>query len=359
LVNLDFWQGDLQASGKMLAGTDTIRRSRMSRTVLVTGGSGFIGSYVLRRLAERGDTVINFDMREPGPEAAWWLKPVADRIQFESGSVDNWGDLVAAITTHRPDAIVHIAAVVNLPLLNKRPSLAKNINFGGTFNILEAARLFDVARVVYFSSIAVLPAIQYEPADVNHPVFLATEGPGGGFYAAAKAASEAFCWAYHQAFGVDFIILRPSAAYGFGQQYPIFIKPMVENSVRGLPTRFEKGREFPRDYTHAADIAQAATKAIDVPADKVQDRVFFAATGKPLVTTGKVAEVIKNLIPDADIEVGSGLSEADLIEIRYRGVLSINNAREQLGYQPQFTDIGNGVADYIKWYRQYLAESGE
>jgi nucleoside-diphosphate-sugar epimerase len=72
-----------------------------------------------------------------------------------------------------------------------------------------------------------------------------------------------------------------------------------------------------------------------------------------------VAEVIKNLIPDADIVVGSGLSEADLIEIRYRGVLSINNEREQLGYQPQFADIEDGVVDYIKWYRQYLAESGE
>lgn len=331
----------------------------MSRTVLVTGGSGFIGSYVLRRLAERGDTVINFDMREPGPEADWWLKPVADKIQFVSGGVDNWGDVVGAVKTYRPDAIIHIAAVVNLPLLNKRPGLARDINFGGTFNILEAARLFGVARVVYFSSIAVLPGIQYEPADVNHPVFLATEGPGGSFYAAAKVASEAFCWAYHQSFGVDFIVLRPSAAYGFGQQYPIFIKPMIENSVRGLPTRFEKGREFPRDYTHVADIAQAAVKAVDIPADKVQDRVFFAATGRPLVTTGEVGEVIKKLIPGADIEIGSGLSQADLIEIRYRGVLSIDNAREQLGYEPQFADIEKGVADYIEWYRQYLAECGE
>jgi nucleoside-diphosphate-sugar epimerase len=263
------------------------------------------------------------------------------------------------VKSYRPDAIVHIAAVVNLPLLNKRPGLAREVNFGGTFNILEAARLFDVARVVYFSSIAVLPAIQYEPADVNHPVFLATEGPGGSFYAAAKVASEAFCWSYHQAFGVDFIILRPSAAYGFGQQYPIFIKPMVENSVRGLPTRFEKGREFPRDYTHVADIAQAAVKAVAVPADRVQDRIFFAATGRPLVTTGEVADVIKKLIPGADIEIGSGLSEADLIEIRYRGVLSIDNAREQLGYEPQFADIEKGVADYVEWYRQYLTESGE
>ncbi len=329
----------------------------MNRTVLVTGGSGFIGSYVLRLLAERGDTVVNFDVREPGPEAAWWLKPVADRIQFVQGSIDDWADVVAAVKAHRPDGIIHIAAIVNLVLLNRRPGLALNVNVGGTFNVLEATRLFNVERLVYFSSIAVLPGIQYEPVDVNHPVLLATEGPGASFYAAAKVACEALCWAYRQSFGLDFIILRPSAVFGFGMQWPIFIKPMVENSVRGLPTRFEKGREFPRDYTHAADVAQLAVKAMDVPADEVQDRVFYGATGRPLVTAGEVAEVVKSLIPGADIEIGSGLSEADLLEIRYRGVLSIENAQEQLGYEPQFADIEQGVADYVETYRRYLAET--
>ena len=331
----------------------------MGQTVMVTGGSGLIGSYVLRRLAERGHTTLNFDLRKPSPEAAWWLRPVADRIQFVTGGVDSWGDVVDAVKTYQPDTIVHIAAVVNLPLLNKRPGLAMNVNFGGAFNVLEAARLFAVDRVVCFSSIAVLPGIQYEPVDANHPIFLANEGPGASFYAAAKVASEAFCWAYHQSYGIDFIILRPSAVYGFGMQWPIFIKPMVENSVRGMPTRFEKGREFPRDYTHAADVARAVEHAVNIPVDRVQDRVFYVATGQPLVTAGELAEIVKKLVPDADIEIGSGLSEADLLEIRYRGVLSIANAREQLGFEPEYADIEQGVADYIKVYRQYLAERSE
>ena len=330
----------------------------MSRTILVTGGSGLIGSHLMRQLVERGDTVINFDLREPGPEAAWWLKPVADRIQLVSAGVDSWGDVIQAVNRYQPDAIIHVAGILNLPLLNRRPGLAMNVNFGGTFNVLEAARLLGVRRVVNFSSIAVLPGIQYQPVDVRHPVFLGTEGPGASFYAAAKVAGEAFCWAYHQAFGLDFITLRPSAVYGFGMQWPIFIKPMVENSVRGMPTRFEKGREFPRDYTHASDVAQATLKCVDIPADKVGDRVFFVATGRPLVTAGQVAEVVKKLIPGADIEIGSGLSEADLLEIRYRGVLSIENARQQLGYEPEFGDIEQGVANYIQTYRRYLAETG-
>jgi nucleoside-diphosphate-sugar epimerase len=170
-------------------------------------------------------------------------------------------------------------------------------------------------------------------------------------------ASEAFCWAFREEFGLDFIILRPSAVYGFGQGFPIFIKPMVENAVRGLPTRFETGREFPRDYTHVDDVAQLAVRAVDVPAEGVEDRVFYAATGQPLVTAGEVAEIVKGLIPGADIKIGSGLSEQDLIEIRYRGVLSIKNALEQLGFQPRFANIRDGIADYIETYRRYLAES--
>jgi nucleoside-diphosphate-sugar epimerase len=142
-------------------------------------------------------------------------------------------------------------------------------------------------------------------------------------------------------------------------RYPIYIKPMVENSVRGLPTRFERGKEFPRDYTHVADVAQAAVKAVDIPADQVKDRIFYVATGKPLVMAGEVADVVKKLVPSADIEIGSGLSEADMIEIRYRGVLSIDNAREQLGYEPEFADIEKGVANYIQLYREYLAHQGK
>jgi nucleoside-diphosphate-sugar epimerase len=331
----------------------------MGRTVLVTGGSGLVGSHVLRRLAERGDTVIDFDVREPSSSAAWWLKTVADKIRFEYGSIEEWGDLVAAVRAHQPDAIIHTAAILNPPLLAKKPGLGIAINIGGTFNVLEAARIFGVKRVVNFSSIGVLPSIQYEPVDANHPVFLASEGQGSSFYGATKLAGEALCWAYHQSFGVDFITLRPSAVYGFGMQWPIFIKPMVENSVRGLPTRFEKGREFPRDYTHVSDVAQLAVKAVDLPADKVHDRVFYAATGRPLVTAGRLAEVVAKLIPGADIEIGSGLSEADMLEIRYRGMLSIENARQQLGYEPEFGDIEKGVANYIDVYRQYMSEHSE
>lgn len=328
----------------------------MSHKVLVTGGAGFIGSYILRLLAESGHTVISFDVQPPRPEAAWLLKDVRERIVFVQGNIDNWSDVVAVVNAHHPDSIIHLAAIGSPVVLKRQPSLALNVNVHGTFHILEVARLFGIQRVVYFSSIGVLPGIQYEPVDANHPLLTAHEGAGASFYGASKITGEAFCWAYHQSYGLDFIVLRPSAVYGFGMFLPIYIKPMVENAVRGLPTRFEQGGDFPRDYTHVADVAQLALKAVEVPAEQVKDRVFFAATGQPLVTASQAAQIVREAIPNAAIQIGAGLSEDDLVEIRYRGVLSIQNAQEQLGYEPRFAHVRDGVADYITLYQRYLSD---
>ncbi len=331
----------------------------MSRTVLVTGGSGFIGSHVARQLALRGDQVIIYDRQSPGDEARWWLEPVIDRIRFVQGSVEQWPEVMAAVIAAKPDAIVHTAAIGNPAAVQHKAMLALRVNVEGSLNFLEATRLFGVGRIVLFSSIGALPGLRYQPVDTAHPVILPDEGPGSGFYGASKVAVEAFAFGYHQTFGTDFIVLRPSAVYGFGMQHPIFIKPMVEDALHGRPTRFANGQEFPRDYTHVDDVAQMTLRALDVPAESVRDRIFYAATGQPLRTAGDVARIVKGAIQSADIAIGPGLSATDQLEIRYRGVLSIDNAKEQLGFAPRFDSLERGIADYIETYRRYLATHTE
>ena len=327
----------------------------MSRTVLVTGGSGFIGSHVARQLAERGDRVVIFDQRPPAAEAAYWLEPVKSSLTFVQGGVEQWPEVVAAVKDASPDAIVHTAAIGNPAAVQHKAFLALKVNVEGSLHCLEAARLFGVRRVVLFSSIGALPGVRHQPVDASHPVICNDEGPGSGFYGASKVAVEAFAYGYRQAFGVDFVVLRPSAVYGFGMKHPIFVKPMVEDAVSGRPTRFANGREFPRDYTHVHDVAQLTLRSMDVPT--VRDRIFYAATGEKLRTAGELAEIVRRLVPSADIEIGPGLSEADKLEIRYRGVLDIANATEQLGYRPRFKRLEDGVEDYVREYRRYLGRS--
>lgn len=330
----------------------------MSETVLVTGGAGFLGGYLVRNLAEAGYRVVILDVRPPGPEMSWILEPVKDRVEMVQGTVENWPGLLELFRRHSFGRVVHLATIVNPVLLNSRPDLAVHVNFMGTYHLLELSRQFGVARFVYFSSIGVLPSLKYEPIDADHPVIRAGEGPGSTFYGASKVASEAFCMAYYQSFGLDLAIIRPSAVYGFGMQWPLYVKPMVENSVAGLPTRFDHGAEFPRDYTHVQDVTQLGALALAAQPEQLKERIFYAATGRPLVTAGQVAEMISELIPGADIQIGSGLSAGDLIEIKYRGVHSIANAREMLGYNPRFADVRDGVAEYIETYRTYRAGAG-
>ena len=323
--------------------------------VLVTGGTGFIGSYVVKALLESGRSVIALDVRDYTAEGRSVLDGRADEVIVEEGSVDDWARVLHVVKEHRPVDVVHLATITNPVYLFTNPMPGVRVNFLGTVHVLEAARLFEIRRIVYFSSIGVLPAKQYEPIDAAHPIFLPREAVPTGVYGASKIAGEAFCFAYNQAFGTDFRTIRPSAVYGLGMQWPIFVKPMVEGAVRGEVVTFESGGPFPRDYTHASDVASLAVALLDAPDDA--DRVFYGATGQPLVTAADVARIVMELVPGSQIEIPDLLTEADQMELPYRGQLSIENARRQLGWEPRFTDVRDGLADYIQRYRAFLAAS--
>jgi len=326
-----------------------------TRTVLVTGGAGFIAGYLALELTNTDDTLVMLDVKAPSPEAKWMLKDVQSRITYVKGGVDNAQTVLDTCRAHGVTDIVHMASIVNPAFLASHPKQAFDINVGGTMNVLATMHQLKLRRLVCFSTIGVLPAVQYEPIDANHPVLLGTQGPGASFYGAAKVASEAFCFAYRQSFGLDFVIIRPSAVYGFGMQWPIYIKPVVENSIAGLPTRFQHGRDFPRDYTHASDVAQIARRALDAHSAALIDRIFYGASGAQLVTAGEMAQIVREQVPGADIEIGPGLSADDLVEISYRGMLDVETGRRQLGYVPRFASLKDGIADYITSQRSYLA----
>ena len=321
-----------------------------TRPVLVTGGAGFIGSYVVRELLDAGETPVVLDVKGFSAEARFVIGGRADSVEVEHGSVDDWTRVLDVVKRHRPRRIVHLATITNPVYLATNPLPGIRVNFEGTINVLEAVRLFDVERLIYFSSIGVLPARQYEPIDAAHPIFLPKAAVTSGVYGASKIASEAFCFAYHNAFDIDFRTIRPSAVYGFGMQWPIYVKPMVEGAVRGEHVVFESGARFPRDYTHAADVASLAVALLDAPDDA--DRIFYGATGEPLVTAGEVAKLVEELVPGARIDIADAFTGDDLLELDYRGRLDVENARA-LGWQPRFGAIRDGLADYVERYRAF------
>ena len=229
------------------------------------------------------------------------------------------------------------------------------VNLQGTLNLLEAARLTGVSKFVFFSSVGVLPPAQYEPLDVRHPVLLADKPPFNGFYSASKLSGEAACWAYLERYGLDFVVVRPCTVYGFGESPALRVRPMIEDALTGRPTRIRTGLTVARSYTHAADVATVAVLAAMQSAEVVEDRVFFGGTDGPMVTLGEIADIVRGLVPSADIEIGPELTDRERREGLYRRPVSIENARQQLGYEPRFPTMAEGLSDSVDKYRTWHA----
>jgi nucleoside-diphosphate-sugar epimerase len=325
-------------------------------SVLVLGGTGFIGGYVARALAADGRGVTALARREPSPEMQRVLGADSRSITIASGSISNLPDLLARVQEIRPSAIVHVAANVDVPALLRDPYLAFTDNVAGTINVFEAARLLGVRKVIFFSSIGVLSPRRYEPIDVDHPVIVARSGPGTGSYGAAKVSGEVFAFAYNQAYDLDIRIIRPSAVYGFGMPWHSAnnIKQLVEPAVRGEPAELASGGTLPRDYTHVEDVADLTVAVLNAGDDT--DKIFYAATGEALADANDVARIVMDLIPGANISISNVSTPLDEMEASFRGILSIANAREQLGWTPKFTPLRKGIGEYISRYRDFLAE---
>jgi nucleoside-diphosphate-sugar epimerase len=325
-------------------------------SVLITGGAGFIGGYVARELVDQGRAVTILTRGRPTtPDMAFVLKDHANRFATEMASVEDLDALLATFEKVRPATVVHSASNVEVTRLFRDPYLAFQTNVTGTLNVLEAARRTGVRRVVDISSIGVLPRNQYQPIDAAHPLMLAREGPGSGAYGAAKASGELFAFAYQQAYGLDIRIVRPSAVYGFGMQWHSanYMKEFVEPAVRGEKVKVPSGGRLPRDYTHVLDVASLTVRVVDC--DQEADRIFYAATGEPLVTAAQAAQLVAELVPGSSVEVADVMTPDDLVEASFRGVISIENARAQLGWAPRFASLRKGVQEYISTYRAYLA----
>jgi UDP-glucose 4-epimerase len=324
-----------------------------SRT-LVTGAAGFLGPHLLRALLDSGREVVALDVRPFAPEGEFVLGADVARIPIELGSVADASRVFDVVRDFRPNEIVHMGTIIDGGYLARNRATAVQVNVLGTVNVLEAAIAFDVDRIVNFSSIGVLPGVEYEPIDANHPIILAAKGPGTDFYGSTKAASEALCFAYHQAVGVDVRTIRPSAVYGLGMNVWVGpIKTMVEGAARGEAQHIPSGGAHPRDYTHARDVASLVQAVLAAPDDA--DRVFYAATGRPLVLGSEVAGIVQEFVPEVEISIGEGLADGEEAVVALRGRLSIENARQQLGWEPTYGDVRDGIAQYLEHYRGFLA----
>jgi UDP-glucose 4-epimerase len=303
--------------------------------VLVTGGSGFIGSNVVAQLVESGHKVVVYDMMQSDR-----LTPFKDQIQFVGGDVTEWEQLLHAIQAHQVDRIIHLAYYRDIQEQEKNPLRATKVNCAGFNNMLEVARISGIKRVVWASSTAVLgyPHLYQEPVDedaVLNPITL---------YGACKAYDEYLSNHYRTVFGLEAIGLRPTVVYGEGRWYrglSSFTYDMFANAVTGEDFQLDHGDKRV-DWLHVKDCARAFVLAAFAPAPK---NGIFNITGV-VASLKEAAAVVQSLEPKASFKIVPGGREEEY----WPAYLDQTRAREQLGYMPQY-DLNKGFTSYLESLR--------
>ncbi|MGE5252636.1 MAG: NAD-dependent epimerase/dehydratase family protein [Planctomycetaceae bacterium] len=309
--------------------------------VLVTGGAGFLGTEIVRRLAGRGDQVIVLDNSQGGASAN--LRGLGSNVGVFGGDVTDLAGLLALIRQHRVQRIVHAAAIVSaLPSLSA-PGHVTRVNIESTLNVLEAMRFFDVERTVHISSEEVYGAFRHEPADEEHPA--APTSP----YGISKVASEQLGRFYRTVYQTDFVNVRTSWVYGPGFPRQRIPRTLIEAALGGRPLHLSRGGDARIDHTYLDDCVDGILLALD-HAEHPFD-VYNISSGEGR-TTAEMVALVKDLIPGADLSVGPGpLWYDDRLVVPPKGALDLTRAKRVLGYQPKY-DLRRGLASYIEWYRR-------
>lgn len=305
--------------------------------VLVTGGLGFIGSHVCRKLVGEGENVVVFDSLRQGQGE--FLKKIRmpdfyDKVKFVNGDITDFAHLFETLKKYQNEKIIHTAAITFIPTAVENPSLTFKINTIGTFNLLEAARILDLKKFVYISTSSTYGDFQYTPADEKHPL------EPKDIYGATKAAADRIAISYYRTYGLPVSVLRTSSVYGPGDLEKRVVKNFVENALTGKELEIHGGGNQRRDFSYVKDVAGGMVLALK--SEKSNGEVFNITGGTDHTIRG-LTEVVKKFIPNTQVrDVG-----ARKVDIN-RGQLDIKKARELLGYDPRF-NLEEGVKDYIKW----------
>ncbi|MBI4286276.1 MAG: NAD(P)-dependent oxidoreductase [Chloroflexi bacterium] len=313
-------------------------------SVLVTGGSGVIGSWVTRALVDRGMRVVIYS-RHPNPTL---LKDILNKVDCIEGDVLDLPRILNVIKQHGVERIIHMSA--SLPkALDANPYMVYHVNVDGTMNILEAARLMNIRRVVYTSTKGVLAPASgeyayptYKPVDEDYP-----KAPNS-IYGATKFFCENMVESYNRLFGLDVVVLRFGMVYGPEKQtrhgeLGIHSK-IIESAMLGQPLKIPQGRDEREDIVYTRDIAQGIVLACF--AENLKHRVFHIGTGKG-ISYGEIAETVNRFFGKQLIEVGPGLNPMIAPWVAgFYFVMNIDRARQELGYKPQY-DYAAAVQDYV------------
>jgi UDP-glucose 4-epimerase len=306
----------------------------VNRQILVTGGAGFVGANLVRRLLADGGDIRVLDALSTGR-----IEYLPDGIEIRRGDIRN-ADAVKAAASG-VDAIIHLAAHASVPGSIAAPRDDFEANVVGTFNVLEAARSGG-ARVVFASSNATTGGA----AAVSRPdAPLLPVSP----YGAAKASGEVYGHAFQLAYGLPFTALRFSNVYGpFSLHKTSVVAAFVRQAIARRPvTIYGDGRQT-RDFVHVDDLVGGIAAALRTDSE----------SPNPIQLGSGVETSVLELVEALEAAVGRHVERSHAPmragDVR-RNVSDISEARARLGYEPA-VGVADGIAATVRWFEEAMRD---
>ncbi len=309
-------------------------------------------SHIVRRLAQRGETVVSYDLMEVDDLLRDLLGPAIDNVIFVAGDVTDADAMLAACREHGVTKIVHAAAIT--PRRHREMAEPKRIievNLLGTMNALDAARQLDgFERFVYVSSCA---------ASGDHPELAetdeTTESTTTGLYGISKHTSERICQRYAELFGLDIVSMRPANVYGPMERdtpgYKGGTEPreMLRLWAEGQPVLINSLDGPYLDWTFVEDIAEGMERAWSTP--NLPEPVYSVTCGR-LYSIGDVLEQFQKHLPNFDYRVVPEAEANYIVSGEAAGPVP-SNARMQrdFGWVPS-TPFDEGMSQYLSWIQE-------
>ena len=315
------------------------------KSVLVTGGAGFVGSNLVRKLVAEGAKVTILDDFFTGSLSN--LFSLEGKYELVRGSVTD-KELVTSLVK-QVSFVFHLAAR-NIIASTKNPLEDFQTNIGGTLNVLLAAREFLPERVVYSSSASVYGNPVYLPINEDDRINLLTP------YSVSKYGGEGYCQAFYESYGIPISIVRYSNVYGIGQDslnpYCGVVAKFMEKAFQKQAIEIHGDGQQTRDFTFVEDAVEATILAAISP--KAEGEVFNVGTGIE-TDINTLAKEILNLYHSDSAPVY--IDRRDIDNIRRR-VLNVEKIRRKLKWIPHVT-VRDGLRQTMLWFRERRTTSSQ
>lgn len=313
--------------------------------VLITGGYGFLGSWIVKDLFAGGHSIFLYDIKQDAERLEVVLnKDIISQTTFCEGNVTDQDRLIRTIREHGITHIVHLAGL-QVPTCRANPVLGAQVNVMGTLAIFEAYKECrnQVKRVVYASSAAVFgPPADYPEGPLSDEVRL-SPSTNYGFY---KVCNEGNAKVYFLDHGMTSIGLRPWTVYGVGRDVGMTSEPTKAMKCMALHKPYHITYGGFQDLQYVADVARVFAHSLDVPFEGAKS---YNLRGD-VVDLQTLHQVFEKLEPEASKLITFGDRQ---IQIAYN--LSDNALQKEIGPLPK-TTLSEGIFRTIKKFRKLEAE---